>query len=187
MKFNKKLVPIVALFAVLALTASSCEGSTEASKQEASVADDQLLRFLQTQPIPTFEWSQLRQNLIELETAQARTTQTTTFFFNMGIADPISSCASIGFPIAATYQLSNPEKMANPRYRDSAVIPQLEATGVYTADTTGTYVVCTAPSGKAYAQYWEGFVLAVTGPAIWQNGQVVLTGDPTFDFSVGQG
>ena len=177
---------ILVLIAVLALVATGCV-SGSARRAEQQTAEDQLTRFLQTQPVPTFTWSQLRQNLIELETSQAHTTQTTTFFFNLGIKDPIANCPSIGFPIAATYQLSSPQSAtrvggSSGRY----ILPQLEATGVYTANTTGTYVMCTNDAGQAYAQYWEGYVMAVTGPATWQDGQVVLTGAPTFDFSVGE-
>lgn len=183
----KKRFAILAIIMAVALVATACDdASMEAAREESQTATDQLNRFMQTQPIPTFEWSQLRQNLIELETAQARTTQTTTFFFNMGIVDPVSNCPSIGFPIAATYQLTNPEQTAGGTNGRAYVWPQMEATGVYTADTTGTYVMCTNSLGQAYAQYWEGFVMTVTGPAIWENGEVLLTGDPTFDFSTGR-
>lgn len=183
----KRRITMIVAVLTIALAGVACDSGGGAAGEEARIAADQLERFLQTQPVPVFEWSQLRQNLIELSTAQARTTQTTTFFFNMGIQNPVASCASIGFPIAATYQLTSPESLKwfgnGPGHR---VVPQLEATGVYTANTTGTYAMCTDPNGAAYAQYWEGFVMTVTGPAVWQDGQVVLTGDPTFDFSIGQ-
>lgn len=169
------------MLVVFATSAASCTGD-ESVREETRAARDQQTRFLETQPVPTFEWSQLRQNLIELETAQARTTQTTTLFFNMGSDMPVAQCPSIGFPIAATYQLTNPLQ----RIAEGAVVEQMESTGVYTADTTGTYAMCVSVSGAVYAVYWEGFVMTVTGAAEFRNGQVTLIGEPTVDFSVGQ-
>jgi hypothetical protein len=158
----------------------ACE--EESIRQETLTARDQQQRFLDTQPVPIFEWSQLRQNLIEIETAMARTTQTTSFFFNLGVANPISQCPSIGYPIPATFQLTNPFQAVT----NGAVIAQMESTGVYTGETSGTHVLCVASSGKAYDSYWEGFVYTVTGAAEWRDGQAVLIGEPTVDFTIGR-
>lgn len=186
----KKIISsIIGIGLLIGLTACAPEGSST-NQEEQAVAQAQLDNFLKSQPIPVFTWSQLRQNLIEIETAQATTTATTTFFFNQGIPDPIAACSSIGFPIPASWQLSNPEQVE--RHRDNGggniTFPQLEANGVYTADTTGTYVICIDGNGKPYADYWEGFVKTITGPAEWDydKHQVVLTGAPTGDFSVGK-
>lgn len=191
----KKRRTLAVLLMVLALIAAAC-GDEPVGQQ--SLVDEQNVsariaeRFADTQPVPEFEWSQQRQNLIELITAQARTTQTTTFFFHLGSDTPIGQCPSIGFPIPATYQLTNPLQGAKVETTagggDPAVaVGQLEATGVYTADTTGTFTICVDGNGNAYADYWEGFVKTVTGAAEWSDGQVVLIGDPTFDFSEGRG
>lgn len=49
-------------------------------------------------PVPEFRYSQIRQNLIEITQAQAQaeTTQTTSFFFNLGADAPIMVCPSSG-------------------------------------------------------------------------------------------
>jgi hypothetical protein len=67
----------------------------------------------------------------------------------------------------------------------SVALPQVEQTGIYTGDSTGTYVVCVDAQGRAYGDYWEGFVRTVTGPAEWnsETGQVELVGPPSFDFT----
>lgn len=175
---------------VLALAACSDSTGSNATDSEQDTAETQLDGYLKAQPVPIFNWSQLRQNLIEIETAQANTTATTSFFFNQAVTDPVMSCPSIGFAIPATYQLTNPDKVIQlgVRERGSVTIGQLEATGVYTADTTGTYVICIDDKGKGYAFYWEGFVATVSGPASWNadTHQIELTGSPSGEFSTGQ-
>lgn len=180
---RKILAAIIGLTLTLGITA--CEQNKTAQQKEAQVTREQLNAFLTAQPVPKFAWSQLRQNLIEIETAQASTTATTTFFFNVGVTDPVDVCSSIGFPIPATYQLTASEG----KLQDHALtVPQLEANGVYTGDTSGTYVICIDGNGVPYASYWEGFIKTESGPAKWDYDEhkVVLTGAPTGDFSVGK-
>lgn len=170
------------LVAVVLLGACHKTAATNARNTEtraAGIAADNLLR---SQPIPIRPWSQLRQNLIELETSQADTTQTTTFFFNQGVQQPVQECPSIGFPIPSTTELTNPEQKIQGH---DVTLPQLETTGVYPGVSTGTYVICIDGQGRAYADYWEGFVQAVTGPAKWDSAthSISLIGPPSFKFS----
>lgn len=175
---------------VLAVTAVACSNEqSKAGQEEENVADDQLGQFLQAQPIPRFNSSQLRQNLIEIETAQANATATTSFMFllaSTGATGPlVHSCPSIGFPIPATYQLTNPQQIEGNRDGGYVAIPQLESNGVYTGDTTGTYVMCVGDDGKAFAFYHEGYVSTVTGPAHWDvaEGEIVMDGTSTAEFT----
>lgn len=185
------LAAVAALFALAACTEAGPPKSN-ATEQEQTQTETALSQFLKAQPIPQFTWSQLRQNLIELQTAQASTTATTSFFFNQGVVDPVMQCPSIGFAIPATYQLTNPDKdiwsRAGSDGISTAVIAQMESTGVYTADTSGTYVICIDDSGDGYAFYWEGFVSTVTGPATWDpdTKRIALTGAPSAEFSTEQ-
>lgn len=187
---NIKATTIIGLLALSATACAGGESNSSPRKEEQAVAAAQLDQFLVNQPIPSFNWSQLRQNLIEIEMAQASTTATTSFFFNFGSAEPITVCPSVGFPIPATYQLTNPDQTVSidtPGDGGAAVtVGQLEATGVYTADTSGTYVICINGEGDAYPIYHEGFVTAVAGPAQWVDGAIALTGKPSVDFSVGE-
>lgn len=192
-KFKKSiLILTVAVFGLAACTTG--EDDSASRKQEQNAAQEQLDQFLVSQPVPKFNWSQLRQNLIEIETAQANTTATTSFMFLLaGVGDSgpmVHSCPSIGFPIPATYQLTNPEQTVSldtPGEGGAAVtVSQLESTGVYTGDTTGTYVMCVDPQGDAYAFYHEGYVATVTGPAHWdiEKGEVVMDGTSSAEFTV---
>lgn len=181
-----KFIKITAVAVVALLTLSACAESRNSTvTKEKKTATEQLDQYLQSQPVPKFTSSQLRQNLIDIQTAQVNATVTTSFFFNQGVADPIHECASVGFPIPGTFQLTNPQQ----KLRDSeAVIAQLEATGVYTGETTGTTAICIDADGRGYAHYWEGFVSAVAGPAEWDatTKSIVLTGAPTAEFSTGE-
>lgn len=177
---NRKTIA-AAIAVAAAFTLTACEGSRS---EESKVAEQQLEQFLQSQPIPIFNSSQLRQNLIDIETAQANATITTSFFFNLGIPDPVHVCPSIGFPIPGTFQLTAPEKGVWSAGDDFA-LPQLEANGVYTGDTSATTVICIDSEGRGYAHWWEGFVSTVAGPAEWRDGQIVLVGEPSAKFSTG--
>lgn len=178
----------------LALASLAFVGCTVAEPnaiaEDRATAAANLDRLNDSQPVPEFSYSQIRQNLIEITTAQAETTQTTSFFFNLGVDGPVMSCPSIGFPIPTTAQLTNPDQAIGDigHNGSGAVIPQAEQTGIYTGDSTGTYVVCVDAQGRAYAHYWEGFVSTVAGPAEWNDEaqQIDLVGPPSFDFSEGQ-
>ena len=181
---KKIILGILGILLVIGLVGCT-EGKDDATKKDqkatARMADD----YSKTQPIPQARYSQKRQNLIEIQKAQQEATVTTTFFFLEGVG-PVSQCSSIGYPIATTDQLTNPLQMRN-SYQSPYTIAQMEATGVFTGDSSGTYVICVDDTGSAYAQYWEGYVMAVTGQAKWENGEVVLTSAPTADFSNGEG
>ncbi len=167
------------------LTAGGCDDKS-AARKETLTAREQLDQFLQAQPVPKFNSSQLRQNLIEIETAQANATATTSFMFlqsGAGATGPlVMFCPSIGFPIPATYQLTAPEGKLQD---NNLTVPQLESTGVYTGDTSGTYVICVGADGKPFAFYHEGFVSTVTGPAHWDTakGEIVMDGTSSATFT----
>jgi hypothetical protein len=197
---NKKwFIAIAMLAAFLVLSAESCQGRADTQKKQQAVAAHEsdvsaniLSAYSKSQPPPQRPWSQLRQNLIELETAQMDTTQTTTFFFNQGVREPLSVCPSIGFPIAATSQLTNPDQKITESRSDgdngNVVVPQIDPNGVFAGDSTGTYVMCIDAQGRPYANYWEGFVQTVTGPAKWNAdaGRIELVGPPSFEFTKGK-
>jgi hypothetical protein len=162
MFINRKKI-ILFLVVLLSLPVAAFAGVTKDEKEQS---DRILSVFRQAQPVPERPWSQLRQSLIEIEVAQMDTTVTTSFFFNTGIKDPIDVCPSIGFAIPASYQLTNPFRTAGSS--DNVAVGQLEANGVYTAGSTGTYVMCVVGKGLN-ASYWEGFVKTEVGIAHWDS------------------
>jgi hypothetical protein len=70
-------------------------------------------------------------------------------------------------------------------YQDNSTVAQIESNGVYTGDTTGTFVMCIGTNGRPFALYHEGFVSTVTGPAHWDSGkgEIVIDGPSSAAFS----
>jgi hypothetical protein len=187
---TKYVVLSGAMIGVLTLTAGACDdgGSSSGQDKENKQQAQSTNSLVTNQPIPHFNYSQLRQNLKEIETAEANGVQTTTFFFNQGVQDPIDSCPSIGAPIPTTDQLSNPQQTSDGHYNGNyglTTIGQMDPTGVYTGDSTGTYVMCVGGNGKTYASYWEGYVKTVFANATWDKSthSVKVLGDPSFKFT----
>ncbi len=179
---------IVAAGLLALLVLGACESGTEsnATKKDEDTSAQILADLQKAHPTPKFARSQLRQNLVDIITAQAESTQTTSFFFLEGVG-LISQCPSIGFPIASTAQLTNPDQKAGGRDGGYFALPQVEPTGIYTGDSSGTYVICVDAEGAAYARYWEGYVQTVSGPAEFVDGEVKLVGPSSFDFNDGEG
>lgn len=188
----KKKLSIILAVALGVVALGACQSTGAKARQNAvnrndrNVSSQILSNYEQSQPAPIRPWSQLRQNLIELETSQTDTTQTTTFFFNQGVQEPVQSCPSIGFPIASTSEITNPEQIVGSGGSNS--VPQIDPNGIYAGNSTGTYVMCLDAQGKPYADYWEGFVQTVSGPATWNaaDHKVELTGPSSFKFTVGK-
>lgn len=194
MQRYKRWLAVVGLVVVAGVGAAACQSSgpsapsAQAKENTQQAADSTSL--INNQPIPGLNYSQLRQNLIEIETAQANGVQTTSFFFNQGVQDPIFVCPSIGFPIPNTASLSNPEQIiqADGGYQatNSVPIPQMDPNGIYApTSSSGTYAICVGADGKPFAKYWEGFVDAVTGPAKWDEASHTeqMLGPSSFTFS----
>jgi hypothetical protein len=183
MKTRTKILAAVLAATLLFGACDSTRKSTAGRKNEERTTQQIQLDMQKATPIPKFAHSQLRENLKDIITAQAKATQTTSFFFNQGVSQPVSSCPSIGFPIPSTAQLTNPDQKIKSH---DITLPQMEPTGIYSGDSTGTYVICIDATGGTYATYWEGFVQTVTGPAEWKDGTVSLIGPSSFDFDTGK-
>ena len=189
---NKRIAGI--LFAVLSilLLASGCEDSQSATdKRDRAVTDSNSEAMSINQPVPAVERSQLRQSLIDIQEMQTTATATFSFFFLPGRSTgaPLFGCSSIGDPIPATYQLTNPLKGVRISDSGGAVaIPQAEPTGIFSGPTEATNTICVDEKGQGFKQYWEGPVMSSTIAMEWNDeaGQMVVTpgATPTADFAV---
>lgn len=182
----------------LALVLAGCGAGTSTGEQKESRAQqNQTDQFVQSQPPHFHAYSQWRQNLNEIEDAEAQGIQTTSFMMGPSMdLDPIQTCSSIGVPIPITASLTNPHQLAGTwlngapsdtysKYADG-VIDQMDPNGIYVpADGAGTFVMCVQPDGSVEPAYAEGLVHTVFGPAVWDyaHHQVKLTGAPTLRFS----
>lgn len=184
---TRKALVLCAAVVVAAVSLTACTKTKSANKQEQRQQSAISKQMVQNQPLPQFNYSQLRQNLIEVETAQAQGVQTTSFFFNQGSRDPLQTCTSIGAPIPTTMQLSNPEQLTSigGDHGGAGTIGNLEPNGTYTGDSAGTFVMCIGGDGQPYANYWEGFVQTVFAPAVWDEAThtVKVTGPASFKFT----
>lgn len=188
---RKIVFGLISLVTLVGLAACSSQGSsTNTVKAEQRKQTAITKQLEQNQPVPVVKFSQLRQNLIEIKLAEAKGVQTTSFFFNMGIKDPVFSCPSIGAPIDAGDQLTNPNQIVHDGYPNGGAaltIDQMDPTGEYSTGngSSGTYSVCLDGNGDEFAQYWEGHVMTIFAPAVWDSakGTVKLVGKPTFDFT----
>lgn len=187
---KKLLVGAVALAATVSLGA--CTSSTQKSTKSDTQRAAQTLQGLdKSQPVPVFNYSQIRQTLIDAETAEANTTVTTSFFFVQGVADPVFTCPSIGFPVPGTFQITSPEQVehhSGSNNGGNVTIPQIDPNGVYGGDTAATFVLCTGANGQVYLHHAEEFVHTVAGPAVWDAAahSIKLTGNATFKPKVGK-
>jgi hypothetical protein len=174
-----------AVLVVLGVTACQSGGGTNGQQLENQQQSNDTTTYEQDQPIPHFQTSQMRATLTEVEAIQALGSQTTSLFFNQGVADPIFSCPSLGMPVPATAQLSNPDQVENdgyPQGGQAVTIGQMDPNGIYSpSDSTGTNVLCLNSAGQPYVEYWEGYVDAVSGAAKWNSAthQVDVIGQPT--------
>lgn len=192
---NKNLRNALAGLAVTAAavlsTAACTHGGANAQQQEQAQQNADTQSLENSQPLPHYQYSQIRQTLIDAQTMEADGTQTTSLFFLNGIAKPIFTCPSLGEPVANTDQLSNPEQIApiSGKYGGGATnLPQMDPNGIYTGSSSqGTYVLCVNGGGKPYLQYWEGPVMTVGAGAVWDDAksQVEVNGAPTAEIHVG--
>lgn len=186
MKYHRTIAATAVLAAVI-VAAVGCSDSNSATDADKKTSEGQLDIYQKNQPIPFSTWSQYRQTLTDVELAQIHGVATTSFFFNQGATQPYKSCPSIGFPVASTSQLTNPQQ-AVWGHQSGTTIGQLEPNGTFTGDSTGTYVVCVAPNGIKYISYAEGFVHAEGGPAHWDTNLKLIVDDgaPTVTTTVGK-
>lgn len=171
---------------------SSCDNTDStsvpqsAASKEANVQGNDSSNLINNQPIPSFQYSQARQTLINAETIEANGENTTTFGLSNN-GSLIWTCSSIGMPVPADAQLSNPNQIIQDPNgggynlnQGSLLMPQMDPFGIYTGQTTGTYTLCVNKEGKQYLQYWEGYTDSVSGPATYDNNThtVQMLGEP---------
>ena len=158
--------------------ANSCDSTSSTAKAErndTAVVDQQQTIYQNGQPIPLFNYSQQRATLIDVYKAKTAGTATYTVVYSFG--RPVFTCPSIGFPIPATTQLTNPERIGYTGYNIGALaFPQAEPDGTYTGQTAVTYVLCVRSDGSVSPVYSEPDVMTFTYPVKIVDGQIVDAG-----------
>jgi predicted small secreted protein len=162
MFMKKYLLTGIVLTSALLLTA--CSTTTGTGKESSQVAQQQKL-YVENQPVPAFDWSLERHMMIKLYEARNNAVITYSYVRNLQ-GQIIFSCNSIGFPIPANTQLTNPNAVQQSRVNEFnyyEVLPQAEPNGLYSSTSTmGTYVFCLNQDGTVSPTYFESDVEAHT-------------------------
>jgi hypothetical protein len=157
---------------ITAALASMCIGAKgcDADSAEHDTVDAQQSLYVRNQPIPTFQWSLERHLLVQLYQARNQSVTTYSYVVNQFNGSIMWSCTSLGFPIPATTQLTNPMRYVY----QGATIPQAEPNGVFAPPSTaGTWVLCAGDDGNLEPVYIEEHVRTFTRPMEEHDGRLV--------------
>lgn len=168
-KFLKFLLPILAalglvIFAVSCSSEAMKKGGETAQKEQNAVQTG-FNRLSDSQQVKTYDWSQERQTVLDVEEVRATGATSTTAGYLEGVG-LVWWCPSVGSPVPSTYQLSGTKQWVDlPGDSDNSLheVDQGEPTGVYIGDSSGTWTMCLDDNGKKFAKYWEGYVDSTIG------------------------
>lgn len=167
-----KKVVIITLV-VLALIAIGCV--QESVTRDTVAVDDQQKIYRINQPIPKFDWSQDRSVLIQIYMAKNQARNTYSIITSQGTGELVAQCPSVGYPLAADTQLTNPLQKLNSY---ESVVEQAEPNGLYSSkNTDATYVLCVRKNGDIAPVYTEQKVTTFPYPVKLVNGAWVEVED----------
>lgn len=162
----------LALLAVVALVAVGCNyGSNASISNDQNIVTQQQEIYQKAQPVPIFDFSEQRNTLLQIYDAKNQARQTWALF-ESAYGEPVYPyvCPSIGLPIPADTQLTNPDQLTRVQvpgaqagtYVDG-VLPQAEPDGLYSStNTDATYVICIRNGGQPELVYTEQKVTSVS-------------------------
>jgi hypothetical protein len=146
-----------------------CEPASDL-KERTDVERQQAL-YVTTQPPPFFDWSLERHLMTKLYEARNNAVTTYSYLQSPYTGKILSFCPSLGYPIPATSQLTNPQRRVP---ESGVVLPQAEPNGLYTpSSTSATWVMCLGPDGNVEPVYWESNVATYPRPMKEVDGTLV--------------
>jgi hypothetical protein len=171
MKIGKAIIAVAALAAVTSLAACTSSGNGGGDIQESNQQQSDTTQMELVLPLPHFQYSMIRYEMIIEEATQAFGLSTTTFFFQQGDRTPVGECPSVGLPIPMSASLSNPWQPYNVSNNNGAyntvAVGQMDPNGIYTGPTEGTNVLCKTANGGTYLTYAEENAHSVSAQAYW--------------------
>lgn len=169
MKKHKKKLG-AALVALLVFGLASCgsmwqdeqaQKAGDVGKKQQSTISESFDKQGKSQPIPSYDYSEVRQVLLDVQDIQATGAASTSAFYLEGVG-LIGWCPSRGVPVSDGWQLTPDRQWADlpgDKTKEWKEIDQGETTGVYlTGTSSGTYTLCLDDNGKPFLKYWEGYV-----------------------------
>jgi len=153
MKFRSVIIIGLVAFLVAGILIGCEETYNKSVRKDRIVTDQQLQHYQTVQPVPVFDYSIPRDVLTQIYTiltigAVSTYTVVTDDFGGVFYQGP-----SIGFPIPADVQLTNPLQAM---HYDGAVVEQMEPNGLYSSkNTNATYVLWVQEDGSVAPGYYE--------------------------------
>jgi hypothetical protein len=173
------LVPALIVLFLLCTAEQGCSDTSD-TKERGDVERGQA-QLVQNQPAPVFDWSLEREIFIQLYKARNRATTTYHYTQSQFTGKITWECVGIGFPIAATTQLTNPMKWV----AQGVTIPQAEPNGMYAPpQSDATFVPCLAPDGSLSPARIEDHVSSFFTPMMEVNGKLVPVPGKTPSFGI---
>ena len=142
---------IIATGAAVAIFAIGC-GSTSVYNEQAAV-DAQQQQYAKVQPVPYFDYSTQRGLLIDIYKSQNENHQTWAVVTSYS-GQLVFECESQGYPIPASYQLTNSLRNVG----TGGPVAEAEPNGLFSGATSGTYVMCIRDNGQVSPIYTENNV-----------------------------
>lgn len=172
----KKLIAL----ALFGLAVAACN-SGSANSNESQIVNKQQQIYANVQPVPLFDFSEQRNTLIQIYDAKNQARQTWAVIQSI-TGQFVYACPSVGFPIPADTELTNPQAGVGSYYP----LPQAEPDGLYTStNTDATYVLCVRADGSVVPIYTEQKVTLFPFEVKIVNGQIVdAGGDSTMTVTV---
>lgn len=145
---NNRWIFVVVLI-VFALLIAGCTDS--ATYAERTTVNQQQDIYLRNQPIPSFDWSLERDEAIQLYQIRNEARNTYTVITAQGTGTVLFMCPSIGYPLPADVQLTNPQQ-----YYSGTTVSQAEPNGLFSSlNTDATWVMCVNEDGEVTPIYTE--------------------------------
>lgn len=187
---NKLYYIVGMLLVVMSLILSGCgpsssDASASTAKEEANKVAMNTDRLNTNQPAPQFDWSLERYIMGEMMKARNERVSTYSYVISSYTGQILDYCPSIGYPLAANTQMTNPEVVIDFGFgesRSGVTLPQAEQNGLYPSpSTSGTFVPCVNANGDLVPRYMEENVRTYVEPmTMGPDGYLIPNGDAEF-------
>lgn len=159
-----KILGIVVITAVLL---SGCRSEPTQEEMDQEAVQGQQAQYAKGQPVPAFNWSLERDNIIKLYKLRNEKVSTHTVWrSDYGMVE--GDCPSLGYGIPYDTSLTNPYQAlwrSGTNGRASAVVGQAEPNGVFAStNTAATWIMCIGMAGNIEPHYVEAKVTTYPGP-----------------------
>jgi len=177
MNISRRTLGALAI-AALVFAVAGCGTTNDQLQHDQETVQKQQDQYAQVEPIPFFDWSQDRAVFIQIYQAKNDARNTWSVVTSAGTGEVLFMCPSIGYPIPADTQLTNPMQItrvkAGSDWSTWNAVPQAEPNGLYSStNTDATYVLCVMSNGDKTPLYTEQKVTAFAFPVSIVDGKIV--------------